>query len=249
MPDASAKPTLLEQLRVQSESLRAGETAARRPVEEALQAIDRSLWRAFKWLDEALAHLEVIRPRVAHRYRLDGVITIAEPQYDRGFVSYRRKPLAGLEVLEHIELFYRLVGDAPVVVKCQPGAAGPIEDKLRAAHVPYHYQTDHDEARVVRTGVFTITPAITASVRFAPDYPRQVVVATVRNIDRFETLTLEFPGEGITEAVLEDLVRFIMGEANTFLRRAPLAGVGTRRATPMVAEPPVYYVEKTARVR
>ncbi len=55
MPDASAKPTLLEQLRVQSESLRAGETAARRPVEEALQAIDRSLWRAFKWLDEALA--------------------------------------------------------------------------------------------------------------------------------------------------------------------------------------------------
>jgi hypothetical protein len=75
------------------------------------------------------------------------------------------------------------------------------------------------------------------------------VVVTVRNIDRFETLTLEFPGEGITEAVLEDLVRFIMGEANTFLRRAPLAGVGTRRATPILAEPPVYYVEKTARVR
>ena len=249
MPDDSAKPTLLEQLRVQSETLRAGESATRRPVEEALQAIDRSLWRAFKWLDEALGHLEVIRPKVAHRHRLEGVLTLDNPQYDRGFVSYRRKPLAGLDVLEHIELFYRLVGEAPVVLKCQPAAAGPIEDKLRASHVPYHYQTEHDEARVVRTGVFTITPAITASVRFAPDYRRQVVVATVRNIDRFETLTMEFPSEGITEAVLEDLVRFILGEANTFLRRAPLAGVGTRRETPMVAEPPVYYIEKTARVR
>ena len=83
-------------------------------------------------------------------------------------MSYRRKPLAGLDVLEHVELFYRLVGEAPVVLKCQPAAAGPIEDKLRASHVPYHYQTEHDEARVVRTGVFTITPAITASVGSRP---------------------------------------------------------------------------------
>jgi hypothetical protein len=30
--------------------------------------------------------------------------------------------------------------------------------------------------------------------------------------------------------VLEDLFRFVMGEANTFLRRAPLVGVGTRRS-------------------
>ena len=56
------KPSLLQQLRTQSDALRAQDTAARKPFEAAVQAIDSSLWRAFRWLDEALGHLEVIRP-------------------------------------------------------------------------------------------------------------------------------------------------------------------------------------------
>ena len=39
-----------------------GGEAARKPMEEAIKDIDRILWRAFRWLDEAMGHLEVIRP-------------------------------------------------------------------------------------------------------------------------------------------------------------------------------------------
>ena len=58
--------SLLETLRAQSDAVRGQGDAARRPVEESLLEIDRRLWRAFKWLDEAVAHLEVIKPVVAH---------------------------------------------------------------------------------------------------------------------------------------------------------------------------------------
>jgi len=86
---------------------------------------------------------------------------------------------------------------------------------------------DHDDARRVRRGVFTVVPAVMAAIRFVPDYDRGVVVANLRNVDRLEPVTLEFAPEAIGEPVLEDLVRLMLGEANDFLKRAPLAGIGT----------------------
>ena len=53
----------------------------------------------------------------------------------------------------------------------------------------------------------------------------------------------------IEEPALEDLVRLIMGQANTFLRRAPLAGIGAARRAPEMAAAEVYRIEKTARPR
>ena len=44
-------------------------------------------------------------------------------------------------------------------------------------------------------------------------------------------------------------MRLIMGQANTFLRRAPLAGIGAARRAPEMAAAEVYRIEKTARPR
>ena len=230
MSDAS-KPKLLESLRAQSTAVRAQGEAARKPVEEALGDIDKLLWRAFRWLDEALGHLEVIQPVVAHRFSLPNVGTIDRPKYERGFVSYRRRALAGMELLDHVEVFYRLVGAEALMVKVHPGSAAMIEERLRPSTMPYTYHTEQDERRVVTSGVFNVTPAISANIRFEPDYHRQIIEVTLRNVDRFESVSLEFGPDKLDESALEDLLKFVLGENNGFLRRAPLAGFRARRDT------------------
>jgi hypothetical protein len=228
MANAPKPGSLLDTLRAQSTAVRAQGEAARKPVEEALADIDRLLWRAFRWLDEALGHLEVIKPQVAHRFAIPNVVTVDRPQFERGFVSYRRRSLGGQELLAHIELFYRLVGPSPLVLKVHPGSALSVEDRLRPTSMPYQYMTEIDENRVVRFGVFNITPAISANVRFEPDYHRQLIEVVLRNVDRFESVALEFQPEKLDEVALEDLIKLVLGEANTFLRRAPLAGFKSR---------------------
>ncbi len=228
MNDSLPKPSLLESLRQRSDTVRNADQATRRPLGEELKEIDRRLLAAFRWLDEALGHLQVIRPLVAHRFAIDPVLTIREPRYDRGFVSYRRNEYLGMDLIERVELFYRLAGAAPIRVKTQLAAAAAMDERLRAAQLDFHYQVDTDATRGVRCGVFSVTPAVTASVRFVPDYCRMMVTATLRNVDRLETVTLEFRPDAIGEPTLEDLVRLILGEANTFLKRAPLAGVGAK---------------------
>jgi hypothetical protein len=232
MTDAANKPSLLEQLRARSDAVREQDTAARRPTRDDYREIDRRLATAYRWLEEALGHLDVIRPVIAHRFLIEPVLTIASPRYERGFVSLRRHTYAGLELIEHIEMFYRMALAEPIRVKVQTGAALAIDDRLRAAQLEFQYQVHHDEARGQKWGLFTIKPAVTATVRLVPNYRHQVVEATLQNIDRLETVTLDFQPEAISETAMEDLVQFMLGEPNGFLKRAPLADVGAKRAAP-----------------
>jgi hypothetical protein len=232
----SATPSLLDQLRKQSEELRAQDTAARKPIEAAIVDMDRGLWRAFRWLDEALGHLEVIRPEVAHQFQLENILTLHRPRFDRGFVVFRRGSFAGFEVLTYVEMFYKLSGPAPFILRVNPAAANGIEERLRASTMQYQYQTEQDEKRIVRYGLFHVQPSIAASVRFQPDYARQIINVTLRNVDRFEAVLLEFAPGKLDEAALEDLVKFMLGEENGFLRRAPLALIKPRVDAPPMDE-------------
>lgn len=248
MPDSNGKNGLLDRLRQQSDAVRANETP-RRSTEEILVDIDKRLWRAYRWLDEALAHLSVIKPVVAHEFRIESLLTLSGLQIEQGFVSYRRRHLGGLDLLDYVETFYRLVGSKPLKVTVPPTAVAAIENRLRTGGVLFKYEAHQDERKVISAGTFTVTPAVTASVRFDPDYRRHEIGVHLTNVDRFETVHLDFKPEKFDEGALEDLVRLLLGESNAFLRRAPLSGIGAGKKTAVIEEPVVYRVEKTLRTR
>jgi hypothetical protein len=217
-----APPPLLASLRARSEALRVAELSARRSAADDVRDVDRRLQAAFRWLDEAQGHLGVIRPAVGHRFVLDSVLTIAALRYAGGFVSCRRGRVAGQDVVLRVEFCYRLANDAPIRVVVPRGAAGVLDARLRAARLEFDYRAERGDARCA---VFTVTQAVAASVRFVADYGRRIVVATLDNVDRLETVVLEFAPEALGEPALEDLVRLMLGETDAFLKRAPLAGI------------------------
>ena len=241
-------PSLLQRLREQSDAVRANESP-RRSAEEMLLDIDQRLWRAYRWLDEALAHLGVIKPIVAHEFRVESYLTLGGLAFEQGFVSYRRRHLAGQELLDYVEMFYRLSSSDPVKLRVQPSAVSAVDARLRTAGMTFRYEAELDERKVVNAGIFRITPAVTGSVRFNPDYRLHGIGVRLTNVDRFETVDLEFKPDQLDEAALEDLVRLVLGESNAFLRRAPLAGVGAGKKPAAIEEPVVYRVEKTIRNR
>jgi len=249
MDRSDAKGTsLLSRLRQQSDAVRAAETP-RRSTEDILKDIDQRLWRLYRFLDEVLAHLAIIKPTVAHDFRVDSLVSLTGLKFEQGFVSYRRRHLGGQDLLDYVEAFYRLTGSQPVKLRVVPTAVGNLENRLRNAGIPFRYEAELDEHKVIKAGVFAITPAVTASVRFEPDYRSQEIGVRLTNVDRFESVNLEFKPEQFVEAAFDDLVRMMLGESNAFLHRAPLAGVGAARKAPAIDEPVVYRVEKTIRQR
>ena len=114
MPE-TPRPSLLDESRQRSEALRAERAVARLPEERSRHEIDGALWRAYRWLDEAMGHLEVIRPDVRHKFRLGDYLTFDRLQLDSGFAAFRRHGLATVDRLEHVEMFYRLAAPKPAV--------------------------------------------------------------------------------------------------------------------------------------
>ena len=227
MPETPRR-SLLEELRQRSEALQSERAAARLPEEIARHEIDGALWRAFRWLDEAMGHLEVIRPDVEHRFRIGDYLTFDGLHIDSGFAAFRRHGLGTGDTLEQVEMFYRLAAPRPAVVRVDPIAAVAVDERLRAAALHFHSETELDKDRIVRQTVFHVDPTIRASVRFKPDYRGHAIDVMLRNVDRFESVLLEFEPTGIDEPALEDLVRLVLGESNAFLHRAPLAFVNSR---------------------
>jgi len=225
MPASVPRPALIESLRVRAEALRRDELARRCSTIELIRDVDRRLRTALRWLDEALALLEVIRPAVAHRFLLAGLMTLSELHFVGGAVSCRRGRVAGEDVLEQVELGYRLANEAPIRLVVPPGEARVAAERLRASQLDYSYQPEGG-GRNGPCGVFTVAQAVTASVRLIPDFDRGRVVAALANVDRLESVSLEFVPDALGEAALEDLVRLILGDSNAFLKRAPLARVG-----------------------
>ena len=99
---------------------------------------------------------------------------------------------------------------------------------------------------MIKAGVFTITPGVTASVRFDPDYRSQQIGVRLTNVDRFESVNLEFRPEQFVEAAFEDLIRMTPA-SRTRSCAARRSRASAPPATPAIDEPIVYRVEKTLR--
>jgi len=63
-------------------------------------------------------------------------------------------------------------------------------------------------------------------VRFDPDFEAERIVVTLRNVDRFEPVILDFQPETLETRALDDLVNLMLGKPSQFLLRAPLRGFG-----------------------
>ena len=92
MSDPPPRLALIESLRTRADALRSAERTRRCSAIELIGGVDRRLRSALRWLDDALAQLEIIRPVVAHRFPLAGLVTISGLRFEGGAVARRASP-------------------------------------------------------------------------------------------------------------------------------------------------------------
>src|SRR5215831_11970666 len=132
----TTKRSLLDELRAKADAVRARDALDRLPAAEARQEINACLWRTFRWLEEALGHLEVIRPPIARTFRISNLLSLEGPRFESGFASFRRSGLSTQDELEHVQIFYQLAGREPIVLRVHPSAVIGVDERLRGATLP-----------------------------------------------------------------------------------------------------------------
>lgn len=215
--------SLLDELRTQYESAR--ETTQAYADVEGFQAIDARLRKAFRWLEKAVTYLSGLKPPIDHRFDLGHGLVFESPRFRHGSVGQHEHRIVGFPVLDEINIYYEISASKPVSLEVASGMVQVAEKALDDAGLQYTSRRVESADGNVRKCSFSVPPAIPARVSFRVDYQTGIVTVALINVDRFDSVMLEFHSNDIEEPILEDLVKLILGRDSAFLRRAPLAGM------------------------
>lgn len=215
--------SLLDELRTQYEAAR---TSQHQHADvPGFQEIDAQLRKAFRWLEKAIAYLDGLKPPIAHRFDLGHGLVFDAPRLARAFVGQHEQRIVGFPVLDEINISYEIAAGKPLTIEIAPGGVAMTEKLLDDAGLQYTARRIEDAGGGVRKCDITVPPSIPAAVSFRVDYRTGAVPVTLVNVDRFDRVALQFESRAIDEAMLEDLVRLMLGRSDAFLRRAPLVGI------------------------
>ncbi|MDR2173174.1 MAG: hypothetical protein LBE32_03075 [Burkholderiales bacterium] len=220
-PRNTDQKSLLDDLRMRAEGNSPPSERNRLSEAQIRNSMDQLLWHIHGWLEEIARYLEKLRPPVAHEFRFGNLMVMRSLTLEQSFVSYRRQRFGEQELLDHVELFYRLACPSSPIIRVSSTSANEIETRLRVAGLAFENSPETDQWRAVRAVQFKIVPEIKTTIRIEPDYVQHKIGVRLSNVDRFEIMQMVFSPSLLDEEALEDLVRLMLGENTAFLKRAP----------------------------
>jgi hypothetical protein len=222
----SPRSFLLEQLRAQADAIAARRLQQLKLSSELIERLDRCLHAIFQYLYEACRLLEVIHPPIEREYVLPDIARYEGLSFGRGDATFRKQRLQDRDVYDHVVVYYNLTGPAPTPFRVGVGHAPEIERMLSEANIEFMSDADPSSRGKAKSRIIRIAPGLRCEVRFDPDFENERIVVTLRNVDRFEPVILDFQPESLDVEALDDLVNLMLGKPSQFLLRAPLRGFG-----------------------
>jgi len=222
----SPKSHLLEELRAKAESVSARRVVQQELSREVVERVDARLHTVFQYFEEACKLLQIIAPAIERDFALPQIVRYSGMTFDRGMVMFRKQRLQQHDVFSHVVIYYTLTGPPPPPVKVAMRRSPEVERALVAANIEFTCETDSAVRGGASNNSIRVAGGLRCEVRFDPDFVNDSIIVTLRNVDRFEPIMLDFAPAALDTEALDDLVNLMLGKPNQFLLRAPLRGFG-----------------------
>jgi hypothetical protein len=215
---------LLERLRAQADAVAAKRVQQLKLSREVIDRIDQRMHHVFQYFDEACKLLQVIAPPIKRYFELPHIVRYEGLHLERASVMFRKQRVQDRDIYDYVVVYYNLAGPPLSPLRVAIRRSPEIERALTHANIEYSCDTDSTLQTGATYNVFRIAPGLRCEVRFDPDFEHGRVVVTLRNVDRFEPVILDFETPALDTKALDDLVNLMLGKPSQFLLRAPLRG-------------------------
>jgi hypothetical protein len=209
----------LDDLKRQAESLQSEQQQGGANAQRNTMLAEAAATNAYRYLMELSKQLEVIKPHAHARYTLDKRTSFDRlPLVDFRFDA-RRKIVGDKEVLDTIGFACTArSGQKLVISKDFVNDIEQLEGRLRQGGV--HFQAE--PVRNPGTGkliemIYTINADFRVSLSITPLHERAVLKFSLHNLDGLETVECEFPAHEVSQARLDELARWWVGQPHRFL--------------------------------
>lgn len=217
---------LLEQLRAQADAVAAKRVQQLKLSRDVIDRIDQRMHAVFQYFDEACKLLQTISPQVERHFELQHIVRYEDLRLEKASVTFRKQRVQDRDVYDYVVVYYSLCGSPVPPLRVPIRSSQDIERALVSAHIKFTCDTDSSVQTGATYNIIRIEPALRCEARFDPDFENGRIVVTLRNVDRFEPVILDFETATLDTQALDDLVNLMLAKPSQFLLRAPLRGFG-----------------------
>ncbi|HTO48295.1 MAG TPA: serine/threonine-protein kinase [Burkholderiales bacterium] len=218
-PPAAPPTGLLARLRSQAEAIEQRDSTGARAADRLMLRFDveRRMRSAFDFYQELVRYIGVVRPEIAHEYRLDGIGSFSAQRVADAFVDSRLRREDGRPWMEMVLLTVVAVSPTDLRVERAPGEVKTLLDRLGAANLRY---TSDDPLDGSKPAAIDIAGEITAYARIMADRNRGRIAFLCRNVGGFGTSNFVVDTRTAAETIFEEFANHLLGASSQFLQLA-----------------------------
>jgi hypothetical protein len=215
---------LLEQLRAQADAVAAKRVQQLKLSREVVERVDQRMHAVFQYFDEACKLLQIISPPIERSFELPHIVRYEGLHLEKASVMFRKQRLLDRDFYDYIVVSYSLAGPPLPPLRVAIRRSPEVERTLVSAHIEFTTDTDSTVQSGASYNVIRFKPVLRCEVRFDADFENGRLVVTLRNVDRFEPVILDFEVPALDTRALDDLANLMLARPSQFLLRAPLRG-------------------------
>jgi len=210
---------LLDDLKKKADALQTQQLTQDQLRQADAEMVDKALRQTFRYLDELLKQLAVIKPENASTFSLPALGDMKGLRFEESFVNYRTRREGGREVFDYVSLFIKWAGATNMtVVRDLPPAIEKLRRQLDEYNLKFDVKEDFNERRSITKATFSIPCRVRSDVEIKGLYGQGKLRIEAKNLLRFGADFFTVPAEDISEPVLEELARMLLGEPTGFRR-------------------------------
>lgn len=210
---------LLDDLKKKADALQTQKLTQEQLRQADVDLVDKALRQTFRYLDELLKQLSVIRPENASTFALPALGDMKGLRFDESFINYRTRREGGREVFDYVSLFITWKGDTNLtVVRDLPPAIEKLRRQLDEYNLKFDVKEDFNERRSITKATFSVPSRVRSDVEIRGLYGQGKLRIEAKNLLRFGADFFTVPAEDIGEPVLEELARMLLGESSGLRR-------------------------------
>lgn len=210
---------LLDDLKRQADMVRTHDSRVRANLQDNVRVVDEAMHRSFLYLLELFKQLAILKPSNPTVYAILGVGELRDLNYVDAFVDPRKRKFAERDVYDYMEFY--LKWSAPrnlVVMRDMPQTIAKVRDMLWATNIKFTEVETKSAYNSVLKVEFTIPVAVTVNFTLRADHEGRRLLFFGKNALRLGTDDFAVPADDLTETVLEELAKMLIGQKSDFER-------------------------------
>jgi len=212
---------LLDDLKRQADMARTHDSLQRSNLQENVRAVDEAMHKTFLYLLDLFKQLEVLKPANPTAYVIQGVGELRNLHYVSAFVDPRKKKFAERDVYDYMDFYVKWAAPASLVVeRDMPQTIKKVKDTLWSVNIKCTEEETRSSYGSISKVKFTIPAALTVNFTLKADIEGRRLLFYGKNALRLGIDDFAVPADDLTEGVLEELAKMLIGQRSNFQRFA-----------------------------